>query len=149
MNEYTFSMVHSPKPSSARTVRRRTSDMPDSSVSVAAVYSATRMRISASYSSISSGSASSARSRVRVVRIDSISSWYSSTCGLTGGLAPPRSVQQVVNCDRRCGEDGDVFHPLNHGFEGGPRRVLVGIADCVAGHGRRVGVGALAAQMAV
>ncbi len=71
-------------------VRSRASLQPASSVSVAAWYSAIRMRSSASYSSMSSGSASSARRRFSVERIDWISSWYSSTSVLSGGSRPPR-----------------------------------------------------------
>ena len=55
-----------------------------------------------------------------------------------------RSVRE----DRQQQQRHDVGD-LDHRIDGGARRVLVGIADGVAGHRRLVGVGALAAVVAV
>ena len=60
----------------------------------------------------------------------------------------PHRQQASVRQHREQQQRDDVGD-LDHRVDRGTRGVLVGIADGVAGHGRLVGIGALAAVMAV
>src|SRR2546423_4305737 len=81
-----------------------------------------------------------------------ISSMYSSMPTVYSGVAATNKgllADQRVRGDHRRDQDGDDIDHLDHGVDRGSGGVLIGVPHRISGHGRCVGLRALAAIMAV